>query len=161
MIKVLRNTSPICLRADNKNKMYAEGYRYYVYGNYRVQSTIDPWSGMPNVEGDITFFSDKAEAEAYAKTQIWVFNSNVTAEVETLKEHEETWAERRERERKEAEEAKAKKLAKEMAKAEAQGMTLEEYKKAQALKKKKARLAREIAELEAEIAEKNAELARL
>lgn len=55
--------------------------------------------------------------------------------------------------------AKAKKLAKEIAKAEAEGMTLEEYRKNKATKALCTRLEREIAELEKELARKKKVLA--
>lgn len=150
MVKVINKNY---IGAEFRNAMYAEGYRYYVRGNHRVLPTTDPWSGMPDVESDTVFFTDKAEAEAYAKTQIWVFNPDITATVNTLKEHEETMEETHARLQREAEEAKAKKLAKETAKAEAMGMTLDEYKKFKTLKARKAKLAKKIAELEAELAE--------
>ena len=55
--------------------------------------------------------------------------------------------------------AKAKKLARETAKAEAEGMTLEEYRKNKATKALCTRLEREIAELEKELARKKKVLA--
>lgn len=150
---------------DMKNELYAEGYRYLVDGDYKTLDTIDPWSGMPNTTNNIYAFSDRAEAEAFAVTQTWVFNHDVHAEVEELPEHTETWREfqdryvreqaeaKAQREAKKAE-AKAKREAKEAKKAADAGMTLDEYKKAKALEK-------QIARLEVELAEKKEELEKL
>lgn len=143
------------------NNAYAEGYRFYCEGNYRTLNTIDHWSGMPNTENDLFFFNDKEEAEGFAKTQTWVFNKNVTAEVYEIPEHTKTWEERKaEVEAKKAEE-KAKRAKAEAKKAEALGLTVEEYKKEKARKTKIRKAEKEIARLEKELAEAKAYLAML
>lgn len=147
--------------AEEKNNLYKAGFRYIVEGDYRTLSTIDAWSGMPNTTNNIYAFTDKTEAEAFAVTQIWVFNSDVHAEVKELPEHTKTLEEIREEEAKKKAERKAKREANEAKKAAEAGMTVEEYKaecKRIALAK---RLANEIAELEKELARKKALLKEL
>lgn len=147
--------------AEEKNDLYKAGYRYIVEGDYRTLDSTDPWSGMPNTTNNIYAFTDKAEAEAFAVTQIWVFNPDVHARVEELPEHTKTWAETLEEEAKKKAERKAKREANEAKKAAEAGMTVEEYKaerKRVALAK---RVANEIAELEAELARKKALLKKL
>jgi hypothetical protein len=149
------------VNAEEKNDLYKAGYRYIVEGDYRTLDSTDPWSGMPNTTNNIYAFTDKAEAEAFAVTQIWVFNPDVHARVEELPEHTKTWTETREEEAKKATERKAKREANEAKKAAEAGMTVEEYKaekKRVALAKK---VAKEIAELEAELARKKALLKKL
>lgn len=149
------------VNAEEKNDLYKAGYRYIVEGDYRTLNSTDPWSGMPNTTNNIYAFTDKAEAEAFAVTQIWVFNPDVHARVEELPEHTKTWAETLEEEAKKKAERKAKKEANEAKKAAEAGMTVEEYKaerKRIALAK---RVAKEIAELEAELARKKALLKEL
>ena len=116
------------LQAEDKNNLYEAGYRYIVQGDYKILDSIDPWSGMPNVTNNIYAFTDKAEAETFAITQIWVFNRDVHATVEELPEHTKTWAEICEEEAKKKAERKAKKEANEAKKAAEAGMTIEEYK---------------------------------
>lgn len=115
------------LQAEDKNNLYEAGYRYIVQGDYKILDSIDPWSGMPNVANNIYAFADKAEAEAFAVTQIWVFNPDVHARVEELPEHTKTWAETLEEEAKKKAERKAKREADEAKKAAEAGMTVEEY----------------------------------
>ena len=149
------------VNAEEKNDLYKAGYRYIVEGDYRTLDSTDPWSGMPNTTNNIYAFTDKAEAEAFAVTQIWVFNPDVHARVEELPEHTKTWAETLEEEAKKKAERKAKREANEAKKAAEAGMTVEEYKaerKRVALAK---RVANEIAELEAELARKKALLKKL
>lgn len=149
------------LRAEEKNELYKAGYRYIVEGDYKVLDSIDPWSGMPNTTNNIYAFTDKAEAEAYAVTQIRVFYRDGHAYVEELPEHTQTWDEYREEEARKKAEQKAKKEANEARKAAEAGMTVEEYKaerKRIALVKK---VTKEIAELEAELTRKKAFLEEL
>ena len=54
-----------------------EGYKYRVDCDYKTLGTIDPWSGMPNIDNNIAVFVDKAEAERFAETQLWPFNHEV------------------------------------------------------------------------------------
>ena len=75
---------------EEKNNMYEIGYRYMVEGDYRIVGGIDPWNGMPNVTNNIYAFTDKDEAEVFAKTQIWVFNHDVHAKVEIIPAHTKT-----------------------------------------------------------------------
>lgn len=149
------------LRAEEKNELYKAGYRYIVKGDYKALDSIDPWSGMPNTTNNIYAFSDRAEAHAFAATQILVFTRDGHADVEVLPEHTQTWDEYREEEAKKKAERKAKKEANEAKKAAEAGMTVEEYKaerKRIALVKK---MTKEIAELEAELARKKAFLEKL
>ena len=70
----------------NEMKNFSQaGFRYYCDCDYRTTENIDPWSGMPEVESNTQFFTDKAEAEAFAITQRWVFNPEVHAHVYEIK----------------------------------------------------------------------------
>lgn len=103
------------VNAEEKNNLYKAGYRYIVEGDYRTLDSTNPWSGMPNTTNNIYAFTDKAEAEAFAVTQIWVFNPDVHARVEELPEHTKTRTEILEEEtKKEAELARKKALLKEL-----------------------------------------------
>ncbi len=75
---------------EEKNNMYENGYRYMVEGDYRIVGGFDTWTGMPNVTNNIYVFTDKDEAEAFAKKQIWVFNHEVHAKVEAIPAHTKT-----------------------------------------------------------------------
>jgi hypothetical protein len=147
--------------ADKLNALFKKGFRFYCEGNYRTTGRIDGWSGMPCVESDVFAFTTKEEADIFALTQEWIFDKNVHPKVYSIPVHTLTWDEYWGKENAKKEEKKTKKLAKETAKAEAAGMTLEEYKKDKAKKAKIRRLEREIAELEAEINEKKAYLKKL
>jgi len=149
------------LSAEEKNNLYALGYRYYCDGNYRTLSTTDPWSGMPNTDNDTFAFDNKKEAEAFAKAQIWVFNPDSHATVHAIPEHTETWEERDLRYAREKAEKAAKKAAKEAKKAASMGMTVEEMKRAESRKRLKRKLENEIAELEEALADKKKKLANL
>ena len=73
----------------NEMKNFAQaGFRYYCDCDYRATKKIDPWSGMPEVESNTCFFSNKAEAEVFAITQRWVFNPEVHAKVHEIKSWE-------------------------------------------------------------------------
>ena len=137
-----------------------EGYKYSVDCDFTTCNTIDPWSGMPDINNNVAVFMDKAEAEAFAAEQVWPFNPDVHGKVEELRWGE-TWAEIEERRAREKAERKAKREAKEAEKAAAAGMTVDEYKAAKAKAAKRARLEKEIAELEAELAHKREKLAKM
>lgn len=137
-----------------------EGYKYSVKCDYTTTNTIDPWSGMPNIDNNVAVFMDKAEAEACAAEQVWPFNPNVHGSVEELVWGE-TWDEMEERLAREKAERKAKREAKEAANAAAMGLTVEEYRKVKAREKEIKALDKEIAELKKELANKKAALARL
>lgn len=137
-----------------------EGYKYRVDCDFTTCKTIDPWSGMPNINNNIAVFTDKAEAEAFAAEQVWPFNPDVHGTVEELRWGE-TYEEREARVEREKAERKAKREAKEAEKAAATGMTVDEYKAAKAKAAKRRALEREIAELEQELAHKRAKLAKL
>ena len=64
--------------------LYKMGYRFYCGGDYKTANTIDPWSGMPDVIQNTYFFDTKEEAEAFAVTQRWIFNSDIHATVYEL-----------------------------------------------------------------------------
>ena len=138
------------LTAEQNNKMLALGYKYKVEGDFAITSGTDPWSGMPNTTSNTHFFTDKAEAEAYAAKQTWVFNEDIHGTVVEMK-HEETRAEWDARYQREEAEKKAKKAAREATNAAALGITVEEYKKYKKDKSILKKLPAEIAECEAEI----------
>ena len=140
--------------AEMLNDLYEKGYRFITEGNYKVLKTYDAWSGMPNVEQSLFAFDDKEEAEAFAKTQKWVFDKSIHPTVKEIPEHTETWEESKAREEKAKAERKARKEANELKKATALGMTVAEYraeKKRIAIEKE---LKKEIAELEKELERK-------
>lgn len=141
------------------NALLKEGYLYKVAGDWYLTSITDPWSGMPEVEGNTHFFTDEEEAKEYAIAQEWPFNSEVRGTVEKV-EYMETLAEAKERIAKAEQEAKEKKEAKLKAKADALGMTEEEYKEKVKLDRKIARYKREVREMEAKVAEMTAEIER-
>lgn len=144
------------VNAKEKNDLYKAGYRYIVEGDYKILDSIDAWSGMPNTTNNIYAFTDKAEAEAFAVTQTWVFNSEVHARVEELPEHTKTWDEIREEKDKARAERKAKREANEAKKAADAGMTVEEYKAERKRINLVKRVTKEIAKLEAELVRKKA-----
>ena len=152
MTKIYQNY----VSAEEKNSLYKAGYRYIVEGDYKVLSSIDPWSGMPETTNNVYAFSDKAEAETFAVTQIWVFNKDIHAEVVELPEHTKTWDEIHEEQKQKEAERKAKRKATEERKAAEAGLTVEEYRKEKAKKSTITRLKREIDELEKELAKKKA-----
>lgn len=79
-----------------KNDLYAQGYRYYCDGDFKLSSHFDPWSGMPNVDRNTYFFDNKDEAEAFAAKQVWPFNHDCIFPVKELPPHSitpEEWAE--------------------------------------------------------------------
>ena len=146
--------------AELNNKMYAEGYKFYCHGDFKVLNSIDPWSGMPNVDSNTYFFDTKEEANTFANANLYPF-SNTPAVVRELAEHLDTWEEKKVKKEKARIEAKAKKLAKETAKAEALGMSLEEYKEMVKKEKKIKALKKDIANLESELEELKAELKKI
>lgn len=90
---MVRKINKWYINAEEKNELYKRGFRYIVKGDYKILDSIDPWSGMPNTTNNIYAFTDKAEAEAFAVTQIWVFSPDVHSSVEELPEHTKTWTE--------------------------------------------------------------------
>ena len=149
------------LKAEELNNLFEMGYRFVVRGDFKTLDNDDPWSGMPEVTNNYYAFDNKAEAEAFAVNQIWVFDPDIHAEVKTIPAHTETAAEKEERYKKEAAERKAKKEAAEAKKAAEAGMTVKEYraeKRRVALAKK---LTKEIAEMEKELLRKKALLKEL
>ena len=93
--------------AEENNALLMLGYAWKVRGDWALTDRTDPWSGMPEVESAEHFFTDHAEAEAYAIRQVYPLNHEVRGTVEKV-ERMET---REEREAREAEE-KAKREAK-------------------------------------------------
>lgn len=142
--------------AIENNKMLELGYKYMVEGDWKELDTYDPWSGMPNVSHNTHFFTDRAEAEAYAMAQNWVFNHNVHGTVVEMK-HEETYEEWNARITREKEERKAKKIARDLEK----GIT-PEMRKAMTAKKRHEgairKMEAEIKRLKAEIENERAEV---
>lgn len=136
----------IAISPEENNALLESGFLFRVKGDWEIAEGMDAWSGMPNTKGNIHYFTNADEAEAYAAKQVWVFNPNVHGTVEAVS-HMETKAEREAK----VEKAKAEREAKTMEKAKALNMTLEEYKAYKSIQAKKKRYTREIAELEAEI----------
>ena len=143
MEKVINGTS---IAPEENNALFEEGFIFRVEGDWEITAGVDGWSGMPNTKGNIHYFTNADEAEAYAAKQTWVFNSNVHGKVEAVS-HMETRAEYEAKMAK----IKAEHEAKTIEKAKALNMTVEEYKAYKSVQAKKKRYAREIAELEAEI----------
>lgn len=162
MLKILKDTNLFFLTsiANELNEAYAEGYRFACEGNFDTYGT-DPWSGMPNVSRDVFLFSDYAEAEQFSHSQIWPFSGEPMDTVIEIPPHTDTWAEVRAKEEKAKAERKAKRLAKDTAKAEALGMTLEEWKKMKSLERAFKGVNNRIAELEKELVEAKAEAEEL
>ena len=152
MEKVINGTS---ISPEENNALLEEGFLFRVKGDWEITAGVDGWSGMPNTKGNIHYFTNADEAEAYAAKQTWVFNSNVHGTVEAVN-HMET---RTEYEAKLIK-AKAEREAKTAEKAKALNMTVEEYKAYKSVQAKKKRYAREIAELEAEIENLKEEIER-
>lgn len=149
------------ISAETLNEMYELGYRYYCDGDYRVLSSTDPWSGMPNVSSNTYFFDNKKEASNFAKRQIWVFNTSVHADVYKIPEHTETSEEYRARLARERDEKEAAKIAKEQKKASDLNMTVEEYHNYKTKKNDINRTKRHISEIELRLEELNKELAEM
>ena len=143
MEKIINGTS---ISPEENNTLLEEGFLFRVEGDWEIAEGIDGWSGMANTKGNIHYFTNADEAEAYAAKQVWVFNSNVHGTVEAVS-HMETHAEYEAKLIK----AKAEREAKTAEKAKALNMTVEEYKAYKSVQAKKKRYVREIAELEAEI----------
>lgn len=143
MEKVINGTS---ISPEENNALFEEGFLFRVEGDWEITAGVDGWSGMPNTKGNIHYFTNADEAEAYAAKQTWVFNSDVHGKVEAVS-HMETRAEYEAKMAK----IKAEHEAKTIEKAKALNMTVEEYKAYKSVQAKKKRYAREIAELEAEI----------
>lgn len=152
MEKIINGTS---ISPEENNTLLEEGFLFRVEGDWEITAGVDGWSGMPNTKGNIHYFTNADEAEAYAAKQVWVFNSNVHGTVEAVS-HMETRAEYEARLIK----AKAEREAKTAEKAKALNMTVEEYKAYKSVQAKKKRYAREIAELEAEIENLKEEIER-
>ena len=152
MEKIINGTS---ISPEENNALFEEGFLFRVEGDWEITAGVDGWSGMPNTKGNIHYFTNAGEAEAYAAKQVWVFNSDVHGTVEAVS-HMETRAEYEARLIK----AKAEREAKTAEKAKALNMTVEEYKAYKSARAKKKRYAREITELEAEIENLKEEIER-
>lgn len=143
-------------KAEELNEAYADGYRFTVWGDSHTTEYIDPWSGMPSENHNLYAFTNRAEAEAYAQTQTYCYNSQVHPEVHAIPEHTMTEAERKARDAKKKAERKAKREANDLKKAKEAGLTLEEYRKERSRKAQITRVENEIRRLKAEIAEREA-----
>lgn len=64
--------------------MSKAGYRYKVEGDWYTLDRFDPMDGMPVVDGNTHYFTNKPEADAYALAQVWVFNSDLHGFVEKI-----------------------------------------------------------------------------
>ena len=131
------------MKAEVKNTMYKAGYRFYVRGNFQITNFIDPRDGMPAIKSANYFFKTIEEAEKFANAQKY------NTVVEKLVEHTET---KKEKEAKEKE-RKNKKAQRELEKAQALGLTLEEYNKKKRKEAKIKKMKKELEELEARKAE--------
>ena len=143
------------------NQLYNLGYRFITDGDYKITDSIEPQSGMPRVDNRLYAFDNREEAEAFAEKQIWVFSKDRHAEVKEIPPHTMTFEERCAMWKKEEADRKAKKLAKDTAKAKAAGLTLEEYKARESLKRRIRKAKNEIADLEEALADKKKYLERL
>lgn len=147
--------------AEEFNELYADGYRFTVWGDSHTTEYIDPWSGMPSENHNLYAFTNKAEAEAYAQTQTYCYNKDLHPDVKSIAEHTETNEEYWERVNKEKEERKAKREAKEAQKAKDAGMTVAEYRKAKAYTAHVRRVKKQINELENQLEALKSELRTL
>ena len=152
------------ITAEQNNALMALGYAWKVKGDWKTTDRVDAWSGMPEVTGSTHYFTDRTEAEAYAVTQTWVFNSNIHGTVEAV-EHMETrkeWEERMAREEAEKEAKRAQRKAEKEARDLAKGIT-PEMRKAMTAKKRHEteirKLTEEIERLTARIAEERENIA--
>ena len=158
MKKMIKDKDVRWLNAEIMNTAYAEGYRFMCNGDYATTGGTDSWSGMPNTTQNAYFFDNREEAEAFAVKQIWVFNSDIRADVYEIPEHTETKAERKAREAKEKAEKEAKKLARDTVKAEAEGMSVEAWRERQKELAKARRYRKEAEGMKAEIERLKAEI---
>lgn len=160
MTTIMNNATQqtLIFNPEKNNEMLALGYKFAVEGDWKTNDSTDPWSGMPGVDSNLHFFTERDEAEAYATAQTWVFCPTVHGKVIELK-REETDAERMEREAREKEERKAKKIARDLEK----GIT-PEMRKAMTAKKRHEgairKMEAEIERLKAEIEAERAEVER-
>lgn len=150
------------LSPEDMNALYSLGYRYFCEGDYKELETIDPWSGMPDTTNNVYVFTadEKEKAEAFAKTQHWVFNSSVTAKVKAIPKHTETATEYLARLDRAEAQRKATREANDKAKAEKAGMTLEEFKKERVRQANIKRAKTEIEKIEEELKYVKRKLAR-
>ena len=108
------------IAAEEYNELFDKGYHYYVEGDWEASESIEPWSGMPYVDGNIHFFINKADAEAYAARQTWVFNRDIHGEVKEMTTKWKTDAELAAEREKEKNIKRKKKLEKEVKKLQAE-----------------------------------------
>lgn len=147
------------LNAETLNALYAEGYRFYVQGDFKHVEEYDPRCGMRYLTFDCTYhaFDDRDNAVDYAQTQtdpetgFWPMVPRIPAHSETLEEYS----------AKKAAENRAKRYAADEKKAREAGMTVEEYRKARARKAAITRTKNEIAALEKELGKKRKYLKKL
>lgn len=130
-------------------RMTQDNFNRYMNGSYLY------FIEELNIEAD-----SKEEAFKKAEAEGYVVNECVRT-LEEVEAEEKKAEERIEAERVKRENAKARKLANEIKKAEAEGMTLEEYRKAKNHKAHIKRVENEIAKLEKELAYKKRYLEEL
>ena len=135
------------ISVEENNEMMERGFKYAARGDFEVLGSIDPWSGMPDVKETIHFFMNEADAAAYAATQKWPF-SGLSLGYEKL-EHMKTAAEREAKEQA----IKDRKRAREQAKADSMGLSLDEYQERKKTLAKARRYQREIEEMEIAISQ--------
>lgn len=144
MVKVFKGY----VEAEVNNELLDNGFKFLVYGDYEFCETMDGSAGMV---GKAHYFDNEEEAKTFAENDK-TFGGCIVHNVK----HQETEAERIAKE----EAKKANKADKENAKAEAMGLTIEEYKAYKKVEEKKKRYAREIAKMREAIAEMEAEINR-
>lgn len=123
MIKKIETGS---LRPVELDALYAEGFRFYCDGDYKLTGLQDP-CGFPCFTNNTYVFTDRADANAFAEKQIYPINPSVHALVHEIPAHTETLEERRIKEAEKKAKAKAERERKEAEKAKKANMTVEEY----------------------------------
>lgn len=147
------------VNAEKNNELFEMGFKFKVQGDWRIIEGTDPWSGMPNTTGNTHYFTDRNEAENYAKKQTWVFNDDIHGIVEKVT-RKETHAEYEARIAEERKIKNEKRVCKEIENANALGITVEEYRILKKINTTKKRYEKEIAEMENKIAKMKIEITR-
>ena len=152
-----------CVIPSMNNQLFEEGFLYRVEGDYKPTRHFDK-DGFQIFDSHVHFFKQKEAAEKYAAEQEQKNFYGKEIRVNKV-EHQETLEEFTAKQRKKAEEKRAKKDARDRKKAEELGITLEEYREIQKLRKKVKNLDSDTKKHEAAIEEnkqqKNLALQRL
>lgn len=146
--------------AEELDKAYAEGYRFMTKGNIRRLPDIAYCLTIPYVS-DLVLFADEEEAREYSDREYHIAHPdavNVHGYVEAIPQHTKTLAEINADWWAKEEAREARRLAKKTAKAEACGMTLDEYEAHIKKQRQIKSLCKEIEEVEETLADYKAEL---